>query len=139
MKNYIRKHLKDEKRIIKLMYQKGIFEILGLKFTDLSWEFNRQGKMQRKRGKKYAWRDYLPELHYWWSDYYGEYDSRSVVWSFKDYLFFELGTGINEETGWPIGSNFFTNSELIEHLNKLPLKIKDSKINAILKVNYDNQ
>jgi hypothetical protein len=70
MKKYIKKHLKDEKRILKLMYKKGIFELLGINLNDLSWETLEYGKRQRRRNRKYAFRDYLPELHVWSQDYW---------------------------------------------------------------------
>lgn len=44
MKKYIKKLLKDEKRVIKLMYKKGIFDVLNINLNDVAWEKAYQGK-----------------------------------------------------------------------------------------------
>lgn len=137
MKGYIKLHLKREKRALKLMYRKGMFELLGIKLNDVAWECLLQGKRGRKRKRKYGFIDWLPELHSYSCDYWGEWDSRSVVTSMKEYFHWTLSTGIDEKSGWPIGSKYFSHTELIEHLETLPTKKHDSKFNSILK-NSDN-
>jgi hypothetical protein len=139
MKKYIRKHLKDEKRILKLMYKKGIFEILRINLKHLGWEYLLYGKRQRRRkGKnKYAFRECLPELHEWTQDYWGEGDSHSVINSFKEHLFWETAKEFDEESGFPINHKHAKNSFLIEYLTKLPTKNNDSKFNRFLKRNAE--
>jgi hypothetical protein len=133
MKKYIRKHLKDEKRILKLMYRKGIFKLLDINIESLCWEYLCRGKRLRKReGKrKYSYNEYLPELHTYYSDYWGDGDSKSVIDSFKDYLFWENAKSFNEN-GFPLDTKYFKSDELIKYLSELPTKIHDSKFNGIL-------
>lgn len=141
MKKYIRKHLKDEKRILKLMYKKGIFELLRIKLEDLGWEYFLYGKRQRRRkGKnKYAFRECLPELHEWTQDYWGEGDSHSVVGSFREYLFWEtISMEDVDENGFPNKGVYYSNQKLIEHLSSLPTKNNDSKFNRFLKRNQED-
>ncbi len=138
MKKYIKKHLKDEKRILKLMYKKGIFELLRIKLEDLGWEYFLYGKRQRRRkGKnKYAFRECLPELHEWTQDYWGEGDSHSVVGSFREHLFWETTTEY-DENNFSSNGTIFSNQKLIEHLKSLPTKNNDSKFNRFLKRNQE--
>ena len=113
------------------MYKKGIFKLLGINLNDLSWETLKYGKRQRRRKRKYAFRDYLPELHVWLQDYWGEGDSRGVVESFKDYYWFEFATE-READGFPINTKYPSTKFLIEYLSKLPTKNNDSKFNRFL-------
>jgi len=98
MKKYIKKHLKDEKRILKLMYRKGIFDMLKIELKSLGWEYLLSGKRLRKRkGKrKYSYTEYLPELHTYSTDYWGETDSRSVIFFLKEHLFWETAKEFDE-------------------------------------------
>lgn len=134
MKKYIRKHKKDEKRILKLMYKKGFFKVLHLDFSDLCWEYSMEGKMlRRRRGKsKYSYNELLPELHVWTQDYYGEGDSRSVVECFREYLWYSQSEE-QDESGFP-NEKSKNNSELIAYLKTLPTKNNNSKLNPLLKV-----
>lgn len=132
MKKYIKKHLKDEKRILKLMYKKGFFKILNIDFEDLSWELLLEGKRQRKRKGEWVYRDFLPELHVWSRDYWGECDSNSLVDCLKQYLFWETAKDYDLETGFPINQKYPTTKFLIEYLTKLPTVNNDSKFNKYL-------
>lgn len=138
MKLYIKQHLKNEKRALKLMYRKGMFEILGIKLKDLAWECLLKGKRGRKRKRKYGFIDWLPELHSYSCDYWGEWDSISVVTSMKEYFHWKLSTGTDEQSGRPTGSKYFTTPELIKHLNSLPTKKHDSKFNSLLVLDETN-
>lgn len=136
MKKYIKKHLKDEKRILKLMYKKGIFELLHINLKDLGWEYLTAGRKQRKRnGDRFKYRDYLPELHVYSVDYWGEGESNGVVEYFKSYLFWETAEDIDVESGWPINSMKLDNKNIILYLNKMPTVKNDSKFNKYLKNN----
>lgn len=136
MKKYIKKHLKDEKRILKLMYKKGIFELLNIDFKELGWEYHLTGLKGRKRNKQYATRDYLPELHEWTQDYWGEGDSHSVISFFREYLYWE-NISVFDENGFPEKGRYFSNKQLIEHLNSLPTKNNNSKFNRFLKRGHE--
>lgn len=137
MKKYIRTHLKNEKRALKLMYRKGMFEILGIELKDLAWECLLKGKRGRKRKRKYGFIDWLPELHSYSCDYWGEWDSISVVTSMKDYFHWELSDEIDEIYGYPKGK-YFTTLQLIKHLSLLPTKKHDSKFNRIINLDKSN-
>jgi hypothetical protein len=140
MKKYIKKHLKDEKRILKLMYKKGIFETLGINLKDLGWEYLLYGKRQRRRkGKnKYAFRECLPELHVYTQDYWGEGDSNSVIGILKDHIYFgDTDIYDYDEEGFPINSKFPKINDVINYLLKLPTKNNDSKFNHLLKRSFE--
>jgi len=133
MRKYIRKHLKDEKRILKLMYRKGIFELLKININSVSWEYLLRGRKGR-RGKgrsKYGIRQYIPELHTFWTDYWGEGDSCSVIENFKNHLHWE-GCGEVDEVGFPT-SKYPTKEYLFKYLKSLPTIKNDSKFNIVLR------
>lgn len=134
MKKYIRKHIKDEKRIIKLMYKKGAFELLYLELKDLYWEEEICGKRHRRRGRdknRYRYKDYLPQLHLHTTDYWGEGNNHSIVDFYKQYFYYELNEPF-DEFGDPINKIRLTNKFIINYLSKLPTKHNDSKINRLL-------
>lgn len=136
MKKYIKKHLKDEKRILKLMYKKGLFKTLGININHLEWEYLLSGKRKRRRKgkKKYASKEYLPELHEWTQDYWGEGDCHSIVSVMKDHIFW-IDTDPNdyEEYGYPKNAKFPKTKDVIDFLLKLPTINNDSKFNIFLK------
>ncbi len=139
MKKYIRKHLKDEKRILKLLYIKGLFSKIG-DIKSVGWESFKSGKKGRRgvNRSKYVFRDYLPELHFFSVDYWGEGSEYAVVEAYKSLLYWENGIH-NEETGDFVPDfKRITNIQLIEHLKSLPTVKKDSKFNRFLKVRFDN-
>lgn len=139
MSKLIRKHLKDQKRIIKLMYQKGMFEYLEIDFDSLGWEddYRRKKATRLRFGKTYkSVFNYLPELHVYWSDYWGEGDSISIVKQCRNALWFDNSVNV-DENGFP-NSDPMSNKELIGYLEKLPTKVFDSKINKVLKRDYSN-
>ena len=120
-----------------LMYKKGIFELLGIDYNCLSWEYLKDGKRQRKRpNNTRPYFDTLPELHVWSQDYWGEGDSQSVVVYFKDYYWFEYAKE-RQPDGWPINTEYPTTSFLIKYLLTLPTKNSNSKFNKYLVRNAD--
>lgn len=139
MKKYIRKHLKDEKRILKLMYYKGIFKIMKINLESIAWEELLRGNKQRKGigRQKYGGHDYLPELHVYTSDYYGECDSLSLINCYHEYLYYKDCYPDADGIGLISNSQMKTRSQLIQHLSKLPTVNKNSKINYILKRNHN--
>lgn len=138
MKKYIRKHLKTEKRILKLMYRKGVFETLHISMSDIQWEYLLTGKKHRNRKGRspYKYRDWLPQLHVYSCDYWGECDSCSVVELYRDLLFWENATEFNEN-GFPLNSKVVSDKQLVEHLKALPTKNSNSKFNSLLKTNAE--
>ncbi len=138
MKKYIKKHLKDEKRILKLMYKKGIFETLGIDLKDLGWEYLLTGKRLRKRKDKreFSFHEYLPELHIFTKNYWDEGDSYSVVKCLKDYIYFTETD--NDEDGFPLNTKYPENRDIINYLLKLPTKRNDNNFNKFLIRSSDN-
>jgi len=133
MKKYVKKHLKDEKRILKLMYKKNTFELLDIDLNDLSWEYFLQGKRQRKRrGNNHTFIEYLPELHVLTQNYWGEGDSYSVVEHLKDHIYF-TETNDYDEDGFPLYKKYPKTNDVINFLLKQPTKKNDNKFNSVLK------
>jgi len=134
MKKYAKKHLKDEKRILRLMYRKGIFDLLRIDLKNLGWEYLLTGKMLRKRrGKrKYSYRECLPELHLFTYDYWGECDSKSVISILIDHLYWVKSESVDEH-GFPVNSKYFKRAELIKYLSDLPKTVSNTRINTFLK------
>ena len=135
MKKYIRKHLKDEKRILKLMYKKGITEQLSDNFREYGWESLCRGKKGRRRnGAKYIFTDYLPEFHLFTVDYWGECDSHSIVSVCRDNIMMKDAEYCQID-GWS-NMNMTVRSAkgLIDYLSKLPTVRNDSQFNKCLKI-----
>ncbi len=133
MKKYIKKHLKTEKRIVKLLYKKGF---LKENLSDLGWEYLLKGKKGRKRkGNVYKFSDWLPEIHFYTQDYWGEYDSHSIIDHFADLLWFE-NSKEQDDYGLPLEKQM-SDKQLINYLNSLTTKVNDSKINKILRVSKE--
>lgn len=141
MSTKVRIWKKQEKRIVKLLYRKGLIEEFQL--SDLYWaEYTLLHKRKRKHGRKYRFNKYAPEIHFSTIDYWGECDEHSLVSSVIDRLYWE---NINDDLdkcdlelkGYPKstfnckGRNWFIN-----YLQSLPTKRNDCKINAVLYFNY---
>lgn len=137
MKRYIRKFIKEEKRIIKLIWQKGLFP-KEFKVDYLYWAEYRHGNRGRRRRRKYAWSDYLPEVHYCTSDYWGECDEYGFVSMILDRVYWE-NTNTSNFSGsgeWPESSfKFKGRLWFIKYLEALPTVNRSSKINKILRRN----
>lgn len=135
--------VKQEKRIVTLMYQKGLITGKGrdlfyeFKLEDLYWaeyKWLRKKKYKSKGGYKYPL--YMPEIHFGTVDYWGECDEHSLVDNLIDSLYWEH---VDYET-WDETSGEFPKSkfprlnrvQLIKYLKGLPTKINDNKIRKIL-------
>lgn len=134
MKKYIRKWVKDEKRLIKLFYQKGLID---MSIHDLYWNEYRQGKRGRKRGgKKFAFNDYMPELHYCSRDYWGECDEHAVIPRIIEGMRFDKLTeepDYEKNGGW--GVSYFDGKSRawwIKYLKSQPTVNRSSAINKVL-------
>jgi hypothetical protein len=91
----IRKWVKREKRLAKLLYRKGFLtgeaKLDGpypFKLTDLYWNDykisgikyrNRRTYPQAISNRNIRWTEYLPELHFMTTDYWGEADEHAVI------------------------------------------------------------
>jgi len=138
MKKYIRKWVKDEKRLVKLFFQKGFMDKNCPPISELYWEEFRHGNRQRRRnGKVYVFYDYLPEIHYGTCDYWGEYDDHALIPEMIEGIrWANLVTEPDYELngGWGT-SNFDGKSRawFIKYLKTLPTVNRSSAINRILK------
>jgi hypothetical protein len=129
----IRTWKKQEKRIVKLLYQKGLIDI---KLDQLYWESYKVFKTsKRKHGRKYRKSIFLPEIHFATRDYWGETDEHSLVDSVLDGLWWE--NIIDDDIDWEEynpESSFKYKGRIwfIKYLKSLPTIKKDSKINLII-------
>ena len=128
---------KQEKRIVRLLYRKGFLK--DFKIKDLYWaEYSWLGKKKYKsKRSKYSYPVYMPEVHYFTTDYWGESDEHSVVGTIKEHLWWDHADTENwDDTSgeWP-KSKFprMNREQFIKYLEKLPTKISDNKINRVLK------
>ena len=137
MKKYIKKHLKDEKRILKLMYQKGVINDLGVNLKYCGWEYSKGAKRLRKRkGKReYSHKEYLPELHVFETDYWGESDSYSIVSRYKEVLYWN-GMKSDDDYNSYKGQSF-NNSKLIKYLSTISTKQHKGSFNKLLKITQE--
>lgn len=134
MNKVYRKHLKDEKRILKLMYKKGIIDSLGFNLDNLGWEYFLPYKRTRKRkgDRKWTFSEYLPQLHEYTVDYWGEGDSYSIVEYYKQCVHYEISE-VDEDSLFPTGK-YPSNSFMIKHLRGMRTVKNDSRFNRFLKV-----
>ncbi len=130
----IRKWVKDEKRIVRLLYRKGL-----IKETDLYWaEYRHSGRTIKSPNGKYRHTVYFPEVHYCTTDYWGECDEHSIVDSILDNMHWsDLKPWDEKESTYP-ESNFKYKGRawFIRYLSKLKTVRNDSEINSILKRNH---
>ena len=132
-----RSWIKQEKQIVKLLYQKGLLQDYNL--DNLYWaEYHRYNNKKYKSSYgKYSWPVYMPEVHYMTTDYWGESDEHSIVGTIKDEFWWghaEMENWDDTSGEWP-NSTFpiMTREQFIKYLEKLPTKVNDNKINKVLK------
>lgn len=145
MKKYIKLFVKQEKRIVKLLYIKGLLN--NFKVKDLYWaSYRTTGKRYKSTEKKYRWTEYYPEVHYSTTDYWGECDEHSLVNHIQEMLYW---TNIDERNWNPnsgeMPKSLFKNlgikhrKQFIKYLESLPRKVNNNKINKIIKkMNLDS-
>jgi hypothetical protein len=135
MRKSIRKWVKDEKRIVRLLYRKGLLtdKLKGYKLKDLYWaEYRASGR--RYRSGKYKFSEYLPEVHFCTTDYWGESDEHSVVDSETEGFYWNNLLPDEEISDEYPKSSFKFKGRVwfIKYLSKLKTVRNDSKINAVL-------
>lgn len=129
--------IKQEKQIVKLLYQKGLLQDYNL--DNLYWaEYHRHNNKKYKSSYgKYSWPVYMPEVHYMTTDYWGESDEHSIVSLVKEHLYWEH----IETEGWdfelggypPSKFKIMTRGQFIKYLKKMPTKVNNNKIKKVLK------
>jgi hypothetical protein len=138
-----RQWVKEEKRIVSLLYRKGLLK--DFKITDFYWaEYHwfRSRKYKSKTisydGKRYSYPIYLPEVHYCTTDYWGESDEHSIIGTILDHLHW----GNIDDENWDPTSGEYPKStfnwsmsrrQFIKYLEKLPTKVSDRKIDKLIR------
>ncbi len=137
-----RRWIKEEKRIVYLLYRKGLLK--DFKVSDFYWaEYNWLGKRLRKsKNNQYRFPIYMPEVHYYTTDYWGESDEHSIVSYVLDMLHWQhvdMDNWDDTSGEWP-KSTFkrMNRNQFIHYLKQLPTVVPDNKINKVLKkCSYD--
>ncbi len=136
MRSGIKKWLKDEKRIVRLLYRKGLIQH---KVGDLYWAaYRRSGRFYRNGEHKHT--IYLPEVHYATSDYWGECDEHSLVDSISEEFYWNnLLPDEEYSDDYPKSSfKFKGRTWFIKYLRGLKTVRNDSKINKVLCMKEQN-
>lgn len=140
MKKYFKTFIKQEKRIVKLLYKKGMLD--NFKLEELYWaSYLKTGKKYwyGSKGKTYRWPEFYPEVYYSTSDYWGECDEHSVVEHIQQTLYW---THIDERNWNPnngeMPKSLFKyygiryRKNFINYLESLPTKRSDNKIRKVI-------
>lgn len=131
---------KQEKRIVRLLYRKGLLSDM----SNLYWaSYKETGKKYKNKGSSYSWYGSLDEIYYCTWDYWSEYDEhplvdeiieRLITEGIPDYVFEECGydyfQAMKHSSFQYKGRKWF-----IKYLEGLPTVRCDSKINKVLKIN----
>lgn len=135
-----RKWVKEEKRIVRLLYRKGFledFKVNELYWAEYYWFRKKTRRYKSVDGGKYRYPVYMPEVHYCTTDYWGESDEHSIVSHVLDVLYWGNidTTDWDEESGEYPKSTFrkMTRPQFIKYLQTLPTVVSDNKINQVLK------
>lgn len=125
-----RKHLKLQKRTLRLLYRKGLIdkhEPEDLYWCDYDYHYSK---------RKYGNRVPLMNVYFDTVDYWGEVDETDLIGNVIDLLWWDGAYDFCQESGYPEKSTFEprTKLEFIKYLEKLPTVRNDSKINVALKV-----
>ena len=138
-----RRWIKEEKRIVELLYKKGFikgeFKLEDLYWASYNW-YNKKcyyTKHNLYNGKRYKRPIYMPEIHFCTTDYWGESNEYSVVDAVLQSLYWENIDTKNwdEESGEYPKSTFpkMSRRQFIHYLTKLPTVVGDNKIKGVLK------
>lgn len=132
---------KHEKRIVRLLYRKGLID---MDISELYWEsYRRSGKRYRNKKFTYGKLDNrLDEIHFATFDYWGECDEYGLVsWIIEQLTWDNVPDELNDPMAddlWEVyhqstfkykGRRWF-----IRYLKSLPTVRCDSKINKVLKI-----
>jgi hypothetical protein len=139
-----RKWIKEEKRIVSLLYKKGFlkdFKVEDLYWAEYHWHNRKLYKSRSNKcdedGEIYRYPIYMPEIHYCTTDYWGESDEHSIVSHVKERLYWEHVDNTNWDPEYDYPKSTFnmrmTRLQFIKYLKKLPTIVPDNKINRVLK------
>jgi len=110
-----RRWVKNEKRIIKLLYSRGLIE---QEISELYWNAYLQINNS----------PYLPQVHFCVTDYWGEADEHSVTDSCFEGIYWELRGELDH---LPKDQKISSQQAQIKYLKALPRRIFNSKINKV--------
>jgi hypothetical protein len=131
----IRRRIKEDKRIIILLYRKGKLALL-CDINQLYWEsYNFIGISPKGKHPKYRRLMYLAEIHFSTTDYFGETDEHAVVDMHLEYKFWEHA-GEDWADMFEITASIrnYNRKQLIRDLKSLPnVKYGSKEINYILR------
>lgn len=133
----IRIFKKQEKRIVKLLYKKGLIDI---DLKELYWSEYKPYKSRRRRGKtEYSFQRSYPEVHFSQVDYWGECDEFGLVDKVLEELYWDNVEKENmPDFDYPESKFKYKGRQwFIEYLSKLPTVKFDSKINQVLNMGYN--
>lgn len=131
---------KQEKRIIRLLYRKGL---LPVEVSQLYWaSYKPTNKKYRNKGSKFSWSGYRDEAYYCTYDYWGECNEHPVIDEFIEVTTWgNIPDGVIKDCDdmWKVYSlstfQYKGRKWLIKYLSLLPTVNCDSKINKALKIN----
>jgi len=132
--------IKQEKRTVKLLYRKGLIDS-DIKIKDLYWaEYHTTKKTYRSKNKKYKFTEYMPQVFFGTSDYWGEWNDHSIVDNVLNGLYWQYAIPSDTDNGdYPKSTfNYKGRQWFIDYLNKLPTINFDNKINKLLRINREN-
>lgn len=141
----IRSWVKQEKRLVKLMYRKGFIDAF-IDINNLYWEeYKLYGKRYRSKHDSKKYQGYLPEIYLAVMDYWREVDEIPLVRSFVEHHIWEnipddklskLGEAYMEDVMELSDFKYKGRRWLIKWLSGKPNVRCDNKINKILKWEY---
>ena len=132
---------KQEKRIVRLIYRKGL---LSLNTSDLYWaSYKETGKRYKNKGSSFIWSGYLDEVYYCTWDYWGDCNEHPLVDEIIDNLIEKsIPDNVFEECGYDYYKAMEHSSfqgkgrrRFIKYLEGLTTVRCDAKINKVLKIN----
>lgn len=135
---------KQEKRIVRLLYRKGL---IGMDINELYWASYKRST-DRYKDKRYPtrkWDNYLDEVHYCTCDYWGECDEYGLVDGIIEKLIWdnvpeEINDPMSDDMWYQYNHSTFehtTRKKFIRYLQSLPTVRCDNKINEVLKIKYN--
>jgi hypothetical protein len=131
----IRRRIKEDKRIIILLYRKGELAFLD-NIKDLYWEYYKHiGTSPKGKHRNYSRLMYLGEIHFATRDYFGETDEHGVVDMHLEHTFWEeVGEDWDGMNEIPASIRNYTRKQLIRDLKSQPnVKHGSKEINYILR------
>ncbi|MDH6308093.1 hypothetical protein M2451_002612 [Dysgonomonas sp. PFB1-18] len=129
----LRKHIKRDKRMLRLLYRKGLLD--AWMDSHIHWAAYRS--FNNRFNKNHL---YHIEPYYWIEDYWGEGDERELISDVIDNHIWETLNPKDEHFNverefykWHKEHSSF--KKMMNYLHSLPTKRRDSGINKYLKIN----